>query len=301
VTGARSLALALGAAACSGGAGGTDAAPADAGAVRAPPCPIAPGRTYTMQEYGFHPPGMGFDLDGDGTVDNELGFLAPIANQVIGEALDSGLTRYLFDIGGWDGAPADDAEVTMVSYAGIDADEPPDITNDFGGQGEFYVGGRDFDVDCNPLNPSRTGSVAGRVVYITADRWGLFVNNVGTVEFAKVVLEFTLAEDLVTATGELGAVMTICGLSRAYQPQIGAGTFLDLVLATDRDADIDVDGDGLEVLDYAGGVVTACTDGDGTVLPGPACICDPRIADGFSLGVYARGVVCNIAGFLDVD
>jgi hypothetical protein len=293
--------LALAAAACSGGGGGSDAAPADGGVVRAPPCPIAPGRTFTMEEYGFHPPGMGFDLDGDGTIDNELGFLAPIANQVIGDALDSGLTRYLFDIGGWDGAPGDDPEVTMVSYSGIDADEPPDITNDFTGDGAFYVGGQDFDVECNPLNPSRTGSVTNRLVTITADRWGLFVNNVGTVEFAGVNLEFQLGEDLTTATGELGAVMTICGLSRAYQPQIGAGTFLDLVLATDRDADIDVDGDGLELVDYTGGAVTGCVDGDGTVLPDPGCICDPRIADGYSLGVYARGVTCQIAGFLDVD
>ena len=89
-------------------------------------------------------------------------------------------------------------------------------------------------------------------------------------------------------------------MSRAYLPQLGSGTFLDLVLGDGRQADIDVDGDGLETITYAGGV-TSCVDGDGTVLASPVCMCDPRIADGYSIAIAARGVSCEIVGVVETE
>src|SRR5207237_167127 len=163
--------------------------------------------TYTLSSIGFEAPGHGFDLDGDGKIDNALGYLAPVANQVIDNDVASGFSRYVFEIERWDNATADDPDVAFVSYSGVDTDQPPDSA-----------------------------------------------------------------------------------LSRAYLPQLGSGTFLDLVLSQGKQADIDVDGDGLETIDYAGGQIVSCTDGDGTQIPGPQCVCDPRIADGYSIAVFANGV-----------
>jgi hypothetical protein len=288
-------------AACSGH-GTTIDAPGGGGSSLGPaPCPVAPGLTYTLSAVGFEGPGKGFDLDGDGKIDNALGYLAPVANQVLSADVASGFSRYLFVVERWDNAPADDPDVAMVSYSGVDADQPPDTSNDFTGSGEFYVTSRDFDVDCNPQNTSRSGSIAGLVLSSRADRWNLFVRNIGSVVFAKVILQWTMSPDRSTAVGELGAVMTDCALSRAYLPQLGSGTFLDLILQQGNQADIDVDGDGLETIDYAGGQIVGCTDGDGTKIPGPQCMCDPRIADGYSIAVFANGVTCKIDGVIETE
>lgn len=285
---------------CSGGDADHTMPTADA-AFGVPTCSLTQGRTYTMQQIGFNPAGTGFDLDGDGDIDNALGFLAPVANQVIRDAVDSGFSRHLFHIDGWDNAPADDDALRMIFFAGVDADQPPDLANDFTGQGKFFVTSRDFDVNCNPQHVSRAGRTSNRVLDLDADRWGLFVRNVGTVEFRNVVLRLNIAADMASAGGVMGGVMTSCGLSRAYQPQLGAGTFLDLVLADGRQADIDVDGDGLETIGYTAGQVTGCVDGDGTEIAGASCACDPRVADGYSLSVFAQGVSCEILGVLEAD
>src|SRR5439155_461732 len=83
----------------------------------------------------------------------------------------------------------------------------------------------------------------GRVLDSRADRWDLFVRNIGTIVFGRVKLRFRMSADLSTAEGEMGAVFTDCGMSRAYLPQLGSGTFLDLVLSQGKQADIDIDGD----------------------------------------------------------
>jgi hypothetical protein len=288
-------------AACSGHGTTTDATGGGGSSLGPAPCRVSPGVTYVLTSVGFEPPGQGFDLDGDGKIDNALGYLAPVANQVIGNDIATGFSRYLLVVERWDNAPGDDPDVTLVSYSGVDADQPPDPSNDFTGSGEFNVTSRDFDVNCNPQNASRTGSIAGLVLATRFDRWNLFVRNIGSVVFGKLILQWTMSADLSTATGEMGGVFTDCALSRAYLPQLGSGTFLDLILSSGRQADIDVDGDGLETIDYVGGQIIGCTDGDGTQIPGPECVCDPRIADGYSVACFATGVTAKIDGVIDTE
>ncbi len=297
------IAAAMVVAACSGGSGQPDARVGgdDDGSFAPPPCRVTPGRTFTMTEIRFFGSGAGFDLDGDGDIDNALGFLAPIINQVIRTTIASGFSRYLFNVERWDNAPADDADVAMVAYFGVDADQPADLTNDFGGHGEFYAIGRDFDVECNPLNALPSGTVTGRRFETESDRLGLFVRNVGTVELVDIRVRFQMSVDLSTADAELGGVMTSCGLSRSYLPQVDATTLLDVALSDDRQADIDVDGDGLETIGYAAGRVTGCVDGDGTLIEGALCMCDPRITDGYSFAALAHGVSCSILGVVDTQ
>lgn len=284
--------------ACSGGGNHADA-PAAGGdaALTPPPCRYTFGDTYILSKVDFEPAGHGFDIDGDGTIDNAFAFIAPIANQVVDDNITNGSARYLFDIEGWDAPPADDTAAKMVAFGGFDADGDP--SNDFSGSGQYDVSLRDFDVNCNPINASRQGTITNLVFDLHADRWGLFVSNVGDLEFVDVTLRFTMAPDLKSADGEMGAVMTACAMSRAYVPQVGAGTMLGLMLSNGHQADIDVDGDGKETIDFENGQIARCHDGDGTVIPGALCPCDPRIADGYSLAVVAHGETCKIVSVID--
>jgi hypothetical protein len=299
--GAMMRAVAIAAlAACSGNNAHVDAngTAGDASFLPAP-CAYTFGRTYTLSQVEFEPAGMGFDIDGDGTIDNAFAFIAPIANQVVDDNIHIGSSRYLFDIEGWDAPPADDSAAKMIAFAGFDADQPPDPSNDFTVGARYDVPLRDFDVACHPLNISRDGTITSDVLQIHSDRWNLFVANVGNLEFADITLRFTMSSDLSTADGLMGAVMTSCAMSRAYLPQVGAGTMLGLMLQNGHQPDIDVDGDGKETLDFSNGQITACHDGDGTVISGPLCACDPRIADGYSLAVSAHGINCQIVGVID--
>ena len=67
--------------------------------------------------------------------------------------------------------------------------------------------------------------------------------------------------------------------------------------------DVDLDGDGLESFRVARSgpagcqpVVTACIDGDGTVIEGRGCYNDPRIADGYSSALTFDATRVNIRG-----
>lgn len=288
-------------AACSGGSARVDSGGGGDASLLPTPCPYTFGQTYTLSSVAFEPAGMGFDIDGDGVIDNAFASIGPVANQVVADNIQGGSSRYLFDVEGWDAPPADDAAAKMIAFAGFDADQPPDPSNDFSGSAHYNVPLRDFDVTCQPLNTSHDGAIAGRVLQIHSDRWNLFVANVGDLEFVDITLRFSISSDLMTADGQMGAVMTSCAMTRAYLPQIGSGTMLTLMLSNGHQPDIDVDHDGKETIDISNGQVVACHDGDGTLIEGPLCACDPRIADGYSLAVSAHGVSCRVVGVIDVQ
>jgi hypothetical protein len=100
----------------------------------------------------------------------------------------------------------------------------------------------------------------------------------------------------------LTGIWTICGLSRSLFPGPTAGTFLDVMVnGFGVQADIDRDGDGLEVVVYdPQGAITHCVDGDGvTEIPGKDCVCDPRVADGYSVAMKGGGVRATIVGVVE--
>ncbi len=83
---------------------------------------------------------------------------------------------------------------------------------------------------------------------------------------------------------------------------IGGGQIAIVRLAP-TPPDVDLDGDGLEsfVVDSMGPdgcqpVVTACIDGDGTVIEGHDCLTDPRIADGYSAAIDFTATRVSIVG-----
>src|SRR5678815_5554311 len=87
-------------------------------------CPVPAGRAYAIQ-MTIGGPGVGFDLDRDGTVDNAFGALpSALLRQINGDlefnfAMSS--TFFVFDIAGWTDPPgANDPDLVMGALLGID-------------------------------------------------------------------------------------------------------------------------------------------------------------------------------------
>ena len=44
--------------------------------------------------------------------------------------------------------------------------------------------------------------------------------------------------------------------------------------------------------------IASCIDGDGTVIEGPDCPCDPRMGDAYSVSVAVEGAAATISGII---
>jgi uncharacterized protein (DUF2249 family) len=298
---AIALALLAGLAAC--GRDGTVIGGGDAGAgvdFAPPPCQVEFGHTYVFDKLAILPSGEGVDITGDGVPDNLLGKLAPIANPFLQDTLDGGSTIFLVDFTAWDGVSADDPQVGVTFYLGVDADDPPDPSDDFSGAGEFLVVDRAFDVECRPIGKVDDGQIVGGVALASGSTWRFLVQGVGTVVYQQVKLAADFEDGGGGLVAKLGAAWPICNLWRISGPVFAGRTMLGGVVNNFQEPvpDLDLDGDGLERLIGDGDDVVGCIDGDGTVVEGPDCPCDPRMADGYSVSVDVHAVTAAITGIL---
>jgi hypothetical protein len=285
--GAIGVALALAGvpAGCGGDgvAGGADAGPPDAGVS---PCEVAPGVSFYVSRMRILEPDQGFDISGDGDVDNEMGRMPAAAKDAIHQGLDEakevGNFILLVHVAGL-GVPGADLEVHVFSGLTGAASETDT------GVPTFYVGYDQFDVDCDPLSRSGQAVLAG--VELTAERDGwlfpLYAGR-GTIVFARARFEATLDADHTSFEAWFAGAATICSLSATPFPGDFPGSVLDAFvndpLFSDIAPDIDLDDDGLERLLGDGLTVRECIDGDGvTVIPGRECVCHPAIVDGYSI------------------
>lgn len=294
------LALVL-AGACGGGGGSTDAGPPafpDA-ALYPVGCEHSFGRTFVLSHFAVVPPGEGLDINGDGVPDNALGFLGPVVNPPWAEAIVNGTATYVIDISRWDLTP-DDPDMDVASFLAFDADDPPDHSNDLGGDGEFYVATDQYDVNCRPLSFSEGTSIEDGLIHVEEEEWRFFAPYIGTIQFYGVRMELQLDAELDEFQGLMAAGWSVCSMSRTFIPQLGTASFLDLVVNQGAGhPDVEADGDGQEQIFGDGAYVTSCVDGDGTVIEGRDCACDPRMADRYSMSVESFGVPATVLGTLE--
>jgi hypothetical protein len=296
----RALALLL--AACSGPAhvqpdGGLPFA--DAGAW-SQPCQISFGHTYVLDSVEILPTGQGLDLNGDGVIDNSLGFLRPLVNPLIDSNVKMGTAIYLFDLENWDGISPDDPNIVVAALTGVDADDPPQPSNNFTGQGQFYVFDSDFDVNCKPLSLSSSASLTGGFLDVVTPVWRFYTPYVSTVNMSHVRTQMQFASDFSSETGMFGASWDVCSMQLTYLfGPTSTVTLLEELLQNATQPDVDVDGDGLEQITFDGTAVTGCVDGDGTKIDGPTCVCDPRIVDGYSVALGIHGVPAKLDGIIE--
>ncbi len=289
------------------GGGGGDDQPADAAPPDAyeGPCPVPPGVSNVLTKMRFLSSEYGFDLDGDGEIDNALGGIPQSARDSIHAGLDEGIA-----VGEWtmilhitdidDPPPASDPEVGFTVFTGLDADTPVDPSNNYDGNGEFYIREGEFDLDCNPMNAVDDASIENHVLTATADSLSFeLAQGSGTLMLMNGTYVLTYSDDYFTSTGLYGGMTTLCSMSQLPFPGDTPGSVLDAFandLSPYISVDMDLDGDGLEEVVGDGVTVLECIDGDGTEILGPSCACDARIADAYSVTFSTEAIAATVVG-----
>lgn len=290
-----------------GGEEAVDAAAAPADAMFVPAeCEIDFGFTHVFDLLEQFPAGEGVDIDGDGAPDNHLAPLRPLFNASLEDGFARGTWIFLMELTNWDGPPvADDPDVTVSVFNGFDADSPPNLANDFSGDGEFLVDSRQLDVNCGPQAITYGAVMENRRLEIEPEEWKFHIEGVGVFPYVDMRMIANYSPDFRTFEGAAGGVWLPCSLYKTTGPNYPGGTLLGLIVNQFAlpDPDIDRDGDGLERFegDSTGNSIAKCFDGDGTELPGPDCACDPRIVDGYSVSFRVTGITASIVGVLQVD
>jgi hypothetical protein len=282
------------------GCGGSNQSPADGGSSDADPsdvgCHPPFGSSFIVNQFSQAPAGQGFDLNGDGKPDNAFAVVG-IGSNIWANLINSGSAIFLFDLHGLPsaGTPiSDGASMEVAFYLGVGVNS--DATTYFGGDGQFLAPASQFDVSCQTTANMDTVAVSGGTIEGHKSMLGLGVHGLGILEFSQYVMDATLSADQQTFAGRLGGVATPCGLSQLPSPA-GAGSLLGLLINADQtQPDIDVDGNGLDHVTGDGTDVASCTTGDGVVIPGADCACDPRIKDGFSGAFDFSAVPATIVG-----
>lgn len=300
---------------CGGGGGGGDGTDAGATADAAPTgpdagfneaaCPSSYGPSSISSTFSIPAATVGFDLNGDTMVDNNIGssIVATLINSSLSSSINDGSLRTLTELRNFTAIGTDDSSVDVVLYGGIDSDNPANTADDFTGDESYY-----FDrvwvapADCSPV-ATITSTYTGGVIDGTADSAQLYISSLGGfVDFARVHLSATIEADTAgvkTASGTpalFGGAIPACSLNMG-PGSIGASALEDIVRVGAIQPDIDLDGDGLETVQaQAGDGIISCTDGDGTVIMGADCGCDPRIADGFSVTFQIDLVGATVLG-----
>jgi hypothetical protein len=270
-----------------------DAEP-DAGELDRSKCtsPLAP--SFIANSLQVPPTNVGFDLNGDGNIDNLLGNLR---NLGLNDALRMQTRKepYLVITVERLGDPQNDPDVQPVIYLAVDADG--DATNDFSGMGSFWFTLNSVDVNCRPNAILPAGALVNGHFEATADH-AIVPLNFASFDIRRAHVTGDIAPDLSALNNVLvGGAATPCKLSQTSQT-ITNQSVLDLLVGTfSQQPDIDLDGDGLEtfVASPSAGVY-ACVDGNGTRIEGAACACDPRMTDGFSLALEVGAVKAILLG-----
>jgi hypothetical protein len=295
----RSLLLLLGLGlAC--GCGGSNHGVADGGNSDADPngagCHPTFGSSFIVSQFAQSAPGDGFDLNGDGKPDNAFAVVG-ISSGIWNNLITTGSAIFLFDVHGLPAAGTlvgDGASLDLAFYLGVSVNSDPSTY--FDGTGQFLAPASQFDVSCHTTANLDSVSVAGGTIEGHKAMLGLGVHGLGILEFTRFILRGTMSADQQTFSGRLGGVAGPCGLSQLPSPA-GAGSMLGfLVNANQTQPDIDVDGNGLDRIMGDGQDIASCTTGDGVLIPGADCACDPRIKDGFSGAFDFSAVPAMIVG-----
>jgi len=253
------------------------------------------------------------DLDGDGVGDNAIAGLGASDRAFWAAAATSLMQGYVEE--GWrltfhlpavdDRAGPQDPDTLLVTFSGVDLEDPPNAADDFSGIEPFWIPGTQLDACGEPLCSFRSARIEA-----------------GELRASGGVAELTfpgLYARAAQVTGRIdpggtGAELSVCGYLRIQdlgRTQTPGGpddpTMLELFVAGGAgfgvpsipglSPDIDVDGDGLErlLVDATNRIVT-CIDGDGTPAEGSDCWQDDAMADAFSLTGRITAVGASFAG-----
>ena len=281
-----------------------------------------------LSQWDFEGPGLGCDLNGDGTPDNAFG-TAP--NDAARSLMTSFSNNDLHRNGGLlvnlailtsltDPAGRNDANFQLGWFLGQDLDAS--VANNFNEQDSFPIDRRSLSGD-GPLLSWLQASIANSTLAAHADRMELpltissqtanqpnfiLIDKMSLVDLVVTTEQTAVGERIGSVAGRLCGAVHISSMSQLINSSgVGGPTYLDDVALgvdylnyhiTPTQPDQDLDGDGLEhVMDTDGDLqIDLCIDGNGTQIIGTSCVTDPRIADGYSMSVQIQAVRALISG-----
>jgi hypothetical protein len=248
------------------------------------------------------------DLDGDGDLDNTFADLGSPASDLAVMVLNSEVVQtfregnpILFHIP-WveDRDRPHDDDIVIVMNDGLDADDPPDPSDDRLGGESFWLDPLELDECGEPTLPFvgaslRDGSLETpplpRTLHLLEDILVRDARIVGTIDRGGLSGDPRICA--YAAIHDLGGALTPLGTGDLSWLEVFAagGSAAGVTGVPGFLPDVDVDHDGLErfVLDEAFRIAT-CIDGDLTAIPGRDCWQDERMADGFSINVHLPSV-----------
>ncbi len=261
----------------------------------APGCQPPFGRSYIITSFSMRQAGDGFDINGDGIPDNQLGTLADFANPKWQDAITKGYAMYLFDVRDLAGPPlVEGGTAEMSFFIGVDADTDP--SNNLGGMGTFLVPAEQYDVNCMTTAGFDNPTVHNGEIDASKSSVNLVAQGVGSLKFVNVILHANMNADYSVLSGTLGDVGTSCAMSLSPSG-INSSSLLDVIVGGfSLQPDIDLDGNGLDTFTVDANGISSCRTGDGVVITGHDCPCDPRIQDGYSAAMDFTSVPATILG-----
>jgi hypothetical protein len=288
------------------GSSGTSATadPPDAGGIV---CQFLEGPSYVMSHLAIVESDQGFDIDGDGAIDNTFGAMPQSVidstNEGFAGSLASGETLMIATLTDWTDPPTPtDPDVAFHLFVGEDYDSPPDPSNNFSGEGKMYVSTEQFDLNCQSKSRADETTLVDGVLTASRSSWFFRIpTGTGTVRFPNARFNLTFDPDFHSVSGLFGSAVTICSLNGFPFPGDTPGSVLDSfvndpTLSSVVHVDQDLDGDGLEQVLGDGQTIRACIDGDGTVIEGRDCPCHPAIADAYSWAAELSAVRVEVVG-----
>ncbi|MCU1280730.1 MAG: hypothetical protein JWM53_4276 [bacterium] len=253
------------------------------------------GKSYIITSFTMRPAGDGYDLNGDGKPDNQLGSLASFANPKWQAAITMGWAVYLLDARDLAGPPLVEGSTLNLSFfVGTDADTDP--SNNLGGAGTFYVPSEQFDVNCMTTAGFDNPIVHNGEIDAKKPTLNIVAEGVGNLKFVDVVFHGTMNSDYSSVSGSVGDVGTACALSLSPSG-INSSSLLDVIVGSFAlQPDIDLDGNGLDGFGVDANGISSCITGDGVTIMGHDCPCDPRIHDGYSAAMDFTSAPATILG-----
>ena len=242
---------------------------------------VPPGRgpVYRLNSFAFANSGQGFDLTGDGKVDNKLSSIGTFVNNTLQGAVKNGSLNILLELAKLSNSTAQSGTVTVYVYMGRRS-----------GTG-YKIEPSSLDAQKRPLFRF-AGKITNGVVKAGPGRASLLLPLFGSnVPFLleKAYIQFRVARGLATlSSGLLGGAVPAGNLDKISAASIpflgGPGkTVMDVLVQLGTQPDIDLDRDGLEFFTLGTAGISTCTDGNSTKISGGTCAQDKRIADGLSV------------------
>ena len=250
----------------------------------------------------------GFDLDGDGDIDNGFGSSESRddINSLLAMSLEDGF-RLAIELQELDDPQLlDDSRLSMVFREVEDLDCPKNPNDDFSG-------GEPFGFDANDPGADGCGAIARLTASLdsghlggAADALDLLFGGLGTFPLIETRFEADIVPSGLgfrITEGRLGGIVTACSL---YEME-PVGDFSPLWLVAhyfDLQPDMDLDGDGLETITTSTekGIVERCIDPRGHDNPDPVtiegenCACAEGMADGYSMLLILTSVGATLQG-----